>query len=67
VGIGKVIRACWAKLHSANILWETDSFMNVDIYGPSSYLKYPHFWKIKIYTVLEYLMLPASAVVEWSW
>lgn len=62
-----MITACWAKLHYANVLWEIDGFINVDVYGPSIYLKYPYFWTINIYTVLDYLLLPASAVVQWPW
>jgi len=46
------------KMHCAYILWEIDGFINVDVYGPSSHLKYPQFWTINIYIVLEYLMLP---------
>jgi hypothetical protein len=62
-----MIRECLTKLHFANILWKIDGFINVDVYGPYSHLKYPYFWTTNIYTVLEYMMLPASAVFEWSW
>jgi hypothetical protein len=63
-----VIMACWAELHCADFLQKkkNKASQTRTLMHPHQphHSKYVHFCTLNGYTVLGYLMLPASAAVE---
>jgi hypothetical protein len=49
------------KLCCANLLLEKYGYVNTDAYGT---LLKTHFWTLTLYKLLEWLVLPAAAIVE---